>query len=54
MTGNDVTRGSFGMQANSASGFGPALTGACTLLGKDARNRHGEDPGDNPMSARTP
>lgn len=35
METNYVTRDNFGMYANSASGPGPALMGADTLLGND-------------------
>ena len=35
MENNYVTRDNFGMYANSASGQGPALMGADTLLGND-------------------
>jgi sporulation protein YlmC with PRC-barrel domain len=46
METNYVTRDNFGMYANSASGPGPALMGANTLLGNDVYNRDGEDLGD--------
>lgn len=46
MTNNYVTRDNFGMYANSASGPGPALMGADTLLGNDVYNRADEDLGD--------
>ncbi|MBA4341778.1 MAG: photosystem reaction center subunit H [Methylibium sp.] len=43
---NYVTRDNFGMYADSASGPGPALMGADTLLGNDVYNKDGEDLGD--------
>ena len=46
MTNNYVTRDNFGMYANSASGPGPALMGADTLLGNDVYNKADEDLGD--------
>ena len=46
METNYDTRDNFGMYANSASGPGPALMGANTLLGNDVYNRDGEDLGD--------
>jgi hypothetical protein len=46
MDTNYVTRDNFGMYANSASGPGPALMGADTLLGNDVYNKDGEDLGD--------
>ena len=46
MDTNYVTRDNFGMYANSASGPGPALMGANTLLGNDVYNKDGEDLGD--------
>ena len=46
MENNYVTRDNFGMYANSASGPGPALMGADTLLGNDVYNKDGEDLGD--------
>lgn len=46
METNDVTRDNFGMYASSASGPGPALMGANTLLGNDVCNKEGEGPGD--------
>jgi hypothetical protein len=41
-----ITRDNFGMYANSASGPGPSLMGANTLLGNDVYNKDGEDLGD--------
>lgn len=46
MQTNYVTRDNFGMYADSASGPGPALMGANTLLGNDVYNKDGEDLGD--------
>ena len=46
MTSNYVTRDNFGMYASSASGPGPALMGADTLLGNDVYNKADEDLGD--------
>ena len=46
MRANYVTRDNFGMYADSASGPGPALMGADTLLGNDVYNKDGEDLGD--------
>ncbi|CAD5365982.1 hypothetical protein RA210_U10097 [Rubrivivax sp. A210] len=46
METNDVTRDNFGQYALSATGPGPALMGAHTLLGNDVYNRDGEDLGD--------
>jgi sporulation protein YlmC with PRC-barrel domain len=46
MNTNYVTRDNFGMYANSASGPGPALMGADTLLGNDVYNSRGDDLGD--------
>jgi sporulation protein YlmC with PRC-barrel domain len=46
METNYVTRDNFGMYANSASGPGPALMGADTLLGNDVYNKRGDDLGD--------
>jgi PRC-barrel domain len=46
MENNYVTRDNFGMYANSASGPGPGLMGADTLLGNDVYNKDGEDLGD--------
>ena len=46
METNYVTPDNFGMYANSASGPGPALMGADTLLGNDVYNKDGEDLGD--------
>jgi sporulation protein YlmC with PRC-barrel domain len=46
MDTNYVTRDNFGMYANSATGPGPALMGANTLLGNDVYNNDGVDLGD--------
>lgn len=46
MQTNYVTRDNFGMYADSASGPGPTLMGADTLLGNDVYNKDGEDLGD--------
>lgn len=46
MTTDYVTRDNFGMYASSASGPGPALMGADTLLGNDVYNKNGDDLGD--------
>ncbi len=46
MQTNYVTRDNFGMYANGASGPGPALMGANTLLGNDVYNQNDEDLGD--------
>lgn len=46
MDTNYVTRDNFGMYANSASGPGPSLMGANTLLGNDVYNKAEEDLGD--------
>ncbi|WP_315650050.1 PRC-barrel domain-containing protein [Roseateles aquae] len=46
MQANYVTRDNFGMYANSASGPGPSLMGADTLMGNDVYNKSGEDLGD--------
>jgi hypothetical protein len=46
METNCITRDNFGMYANSASGPGPSLMGANTLLGNDVYNKDGEDLGD--------
>ncbi len=43
---NTATRDSFGKYANSASGPGPSLMGANTLLGNDVYNKDGEELGD--------
>ena len=46
METNYVTRDKYGMYSDSASGPGPALMGADTLLGNDVYNNDGEDLGD--------
>ena len=46
MEANSVTRDNFGMYANTASGPGPALMSASTLLGDDVYNKDGEELGD--------
>ena len=46
MTDNYVNRDNFGMYADSATGPGPSLMGADTLLGNDVYNRDNEDLGD--------
>lgn len=46
MQTNYVTRDNFGMYTDSASGPGPTLMGADTLLGNDVYNKDGEDLGD--------
>jgi hypothetical protein len=46
MLTNYITRDNFGMYANTASGPGPALMGADTLMGNDVYNKDGEDLGD--------
>lgn len=46
MKTNYVTRDNFGMYASTASGPGPKLMGADTLLGNDVYNKNGDDLGD--------
>ena len=46
MTTNDTMRSPAGASSNGASGPGPALMGAHTLLGNDVCNRDGENLGD--------
>ena len=46
MSTNYVSRDNYGMYADSASGPGPALMGAETLLGNDVYNKDGQDLGD--------
>ena len=46
MTTNDTMRSPAGASGNGASGPGPALMGANTLLGNDVCNRDGENLGD--------
>lgn len=46
METNYVNRDIYGMNVNPASGPGPALMGAHTLLGNDVCNKDGEDLGD--------
>ena len=46
METNYITRDSLGIYATSATGPGPALMGANTLLGNDVYNKDGEDLGD--------
>jgi len=46
METNYVTRDNYGMYSNSASGPGPSLMGANTLLSNDVYNRDSEDLGD--------
>ena len=46
MKTNYVSRDNFGMYTSTASGPGPQLMGADTLLGNDVYNKNGDDLGD--------